>query len=225
MFLPALETLQDDVSTARKESPWESREFVPEDKIAELFTKTRVETISIVRPDNAFETSLKVIAILLCMGEVSALSDNWLSEGLTDDHLPVEYDENNGVFVKKGSGRSKKSFKPFSTRLSICKTFVKKQWEFLAPVFDQAKLKLIKVDESCPLPIVWRDYPKRDDKSSDVHNPYGQGAFGDVYKIKIHHAHLKPCTVGPHRIPFSTNLDHAEEYRMRGKNPSWPSRS
>jgi hypothetical protein len=200
MSLSPLEILQDDVSTEKKGSAW--GRFVPENKIEELFTKARIKSISTILPDNAFNTSLKVIAILLSMGEVKIL-DNWPSEGLTDADLPVEYDEKEKVFVKRISEKLTKKFNPFSMRPSICNTFVEKQWEFLAPVFDEGDLKLTKVDESCPLPVIWPDRTKRDDKSSELQETYDQGAFGDVNKIKIHHAHLKPCVVSSIRALFS----------------------
>jgi len=62
-------------------------------------------------------------------------------------------------------------------------------------VFDERDLKFTRVDESCPLPIIWPDLKNNDDKSSKVQETYDQGAFGDINKIKSHHAHLKPCVV------------------------------
>jgi hypothetical protein len=165
-------------------------------------TKARIKSICTILPDNAFDSSLKVIAILLSMGEVKAL-EGWLGEGLIDDDLPVEFDEKEEVFVKRISEKLKKKFKSFSRRPFICNTFVKKQWEFLAPVFDERDLKLTRVDESCPLPIIWPDSIKREDNSSEPEGTYDQCAFANVKKIKIHHAHLKPCVVSSIRTLFS----------------------
>ena len=205
-----MEALQDEISLATKKSPWDGRDFVPKDEIKRLITKGRIESISAVRPHNAFDISLKVIAILLCIGELKAL-DTWLSEGFTDDCLPVEYDENEKVFVKKISEEEKKTFKPFSERPWICKKFVRQQWDFLAPVFSEGDLKLTKADKSCPLPIIWRDTKrddesrdaKTDDKSPELHKSHDQGTFGVVDKIQIHHAHLEPHPVSSIRSPFS----------------------
>jgi hypothetical protein len=192
-----LEDLKDDVTKARKESHW--GRFVPENKIKDIFKRSRIASISSVQLGKSFSSSLKVIAILLCIDKVKAL-ETWLSDGPTDNDLPLRYDDEKKVF-KTISETSTRTFKPFSPWSNHCTEFCDRQWQFLAPVLDERDLTITMIHEKCPLPIMWPE--KKDGESSGISTAYDQGAFSFVDQVKVHYKHLKPCVVSFNLAPFT----------------------
>ncbi len=167
--------------------------FCPRSQVRTLITPDKLENIADVH-HGAFDTSLSVIAILVCVGEegVQALNGSWLIDGPKDSDLPVRYDDNDGIFATISPGK-KRTFKPFSDDRCEITNFETWQWRFVAPTFRIARkdLEFIKIDYDCPLPFIWRGSRSKD--RSDY-----SGSYGDVDKIKIHRSHLEPQKV---RVP------------------------
>ncbi|KAK4201044.1 kinase-like domain-containing protein, partial [Triangularia verruculosa] len=104
--------------------------------------------------------------------------------GLTDNHLPLRYDQDRNVFVSDariigGVKRDKAEFTPFLSAVTDCARFARDwQHQFCIPVFGNAEYS--ELDARCILPIF-----RLGGRSES-------GSYGVVDQVRIHPAHLKP---------------------------------
>jgi hypothetical protein len=185
----AMESLREEIFEAAEENAWDKKSFVPKTKLKNLITKEKIDQICTINPGTAFDNSIKVIATLGYNLKLDAKAFTTLDKaGLTDKRLPVTFDTATKTFVSTSkesdigneSGGAKREvmiFKPFSSSGADCAAFARDQWLFLSPTFGDAEHS--ELDIHCPLPITYLS-----DES------WG-GSFGEVRKIKMHHAHLK----------------------------------
>lgn len=115
-----MDSLQDEITNALRQSPWERKDFLPNSSFEELITREKIGSVSDIHPDIAFNESRKVIAILLYIERLDAFT-TFHSEGLTDEYLPVHLDKDKRVMVSHHKG---KRFTSFSSS-THCQNFVR----------------------------------------------------------------------------------------------------
>jgi hypothetical protein len=208
--------------TVAVDDTWDSRYFVPLDGIERLVTEQRIEAITGQSVNEAFGLSLKVIAILLEIGQHTKINQ-WLNAGLRDSHLPVEHDREINALVPVDREGNDEAFRPCPDEMWLYSSFIKNQWDFLAPVFKSGNLEITKVGAACPLPImnpaVTSNTETPGSNIDQASEESDQGAFGIVDKVTIHYAHVDPRLVGSSQALVSRS-SHANYSRKRERRHS-----
>jgi hypothetical protein len=176
----------------REQGKLSSQEFIPQDV---LETKITVALVHAAIPSRSplntkpgivhqhiVQQARKVFAILVLIGDAPAIKELW-KQGLRDHHLPLVAVA--GAAPKEPRKLEAKSGERFGVwkekELRLPRDFVHYQWLVLAPVIDNTG-RHIHLDAKCALPFV---------EDEEI----GGGAFGYVYKCKIHQAHQKGLRV------------------------------
>lgn len=168
-----MEALQDEIALAVSENQWGNGLFVPNNIFNDLFTEEVINQIHDIDPEICIDSSAKTIATLLYNNRLGAhFLEPFHAEGFKDLYLPVEYNKTDKVFV---STKQRRYFGLFSS-VADCLSFEYDQWLFCSPSFGNAEHQ--ELDARCPLPIIY----------CSMHPSHSRG---DVYKVKVHHAHLK----------------------------------
>jgi hypothetical protein len=160
----------------------QSQDFLPLSELNEKITKDSVRAqLSYTTlwcrpglPEKVCQYAKKVFAILVLIGEPSAIRD-LIADGLTDEHLPLSRNsgkEKNILLSVKGQRFSSFAAWPHEARV---KAFLEKQWVVQAPVLDMTG-KHIVLDRKCALPF----------RTSDDISGAGSSV---VYKGILHPAH------------------------------------
>jgi ankyrin repeat protein len=165
------------------------QKFLPLDILRMIITKEKVEaelplTIRLFQPSlpaKVAQQAKKVFAILVLIGEPLAIKE-LLSEGITDEHLPL-YRETEAASTDVLTSQDGKSFRSFDAWKMAVKVdeFLTKQWLVLAPVFDTTGRHFI-LNEKCALPFV--------EAEAISHEHYSI-----TYRGVLHRAHQRGVTV------------------------------
>jgi len=131
---------------------------------------------------NVVQKAKKVFAILAIIGEIHAIED-LLSDGITDDHLPLSRKEGSGdEVVLVSAGSDGKEFPSFATWHDIrVGDFLDRQWIVQAPVLDDSG-RQVYLNSQCALPFL---------KVDEV----GSTGSSTVYRSEVHPAHQKGLQV------------------------------
>ena len=129
---------------------------------------------------------------------------HFIQEGIWDDHLPFLENSNTGKLEYCDVYNTKRMLSVGSFEISVWKhwqieLFDKYQWYFLSPVFefDKAEMVHYSLDTRIKVPFI-------ENERGEQTTIYG--GFGEVRKVKIHHAHHIPENVRLNgHIPGSFN--------------------
>lgn len=139
----------------------------------------------------------KVFSILVFIGK-GKLILSCLGEGVTDDHLPINFlkapsQTSQGLMpmtrrnsqglmpMMRNNDQALKPVKAFEGLSSReLDDFSRVQWYFLAPIFriDRYQTKHYQLEDNCVMPYV-----------EDTEHEARSGGFSDVWKVVIHSAH------------------------------------
>ncbi|KAH8892916.1 hypothetical protein GQ53DRAFT_121291 [Thozetella sp. PMI_491] len=176
--------LDDELFDAFQQSAWDNgKKFLPADCFERLFT---ADALAVEFADSQWARieagidDLKMLAaILLYIGELDTLPE-FHETGFRDSYLPMkevkEMTEAGSEQRVLESVRTGKRFGSLGNRARAVHAFLDAQWYFRAPVLCGMDLQTF--DMECCLPFI------------ENGGCFSKGSFGEVYAIKVHHAHL-----------------------------------
>jgi phage FluMu protein gp41 len=185
----ALEDMFYNLEDGLKQGALGNQNFLPLDVLYATITAERLKAAfpssalfgSSSLRKNILQYARKIFAILLFIGEPLAIKE-LLRLNLRDEDLPLAA----GVDTKtrgKLIAADGRVFMPWKTAAKTSE-FLDKQWLVQAPVFGTTGQHFI-LNMKCSMPLIDAD-------------EVGGGAFGYVYKCKLHQAHQKGHKVGIH---------------------------
>jgi hypothetical protein len=179
------EALYSQLHSSLLDSALSLQKFLPLDVLDATITEESVRiylpwNIRLFQPDllvKVTQDAKRVFAILVLLGETLAIKE-LLSEGITDDHLPLSrsVEATNSNILMSEDGKCFRSFAAWENDTKV-EDFLIKQWLVLAPVLD-TRGRLFMLNKKCPLPFV---------EAEEI----GAGPFGIVYRGVLHPAHQK----------------------------------
>ena len=187
----------------------DNQKFLPLDVMNEVITEDIVKNAISGKLGRIFDRKLpskivkdakKTFAILVEIGEPGKMKE-LLSEGLTDDQLPLSTVDNSAE-LKSHTGKRFPSFARWETEQRVT-DFIDKQWIFLAPVLDSSG-RHVELSSKCPLPFLDMD-------------EIGHTNTSTVYKSLLHHAHFAPQSPSPSPAPAPTLTHPPQHVRVATK--------
>lgn len=161
--------------------PLRGKKFLPLDVLDKKITADTVKTQLPMRI-RLFHNGLcgqiaqeakQIFAILVLMEESHSIRELW-QEGLRDKHLPLKKRNGNDDVLVSETGDEFRSFRIWG--YARIKTFLKKQWRFLSPVFKDMGSQIV-LDSKCALPLLQK------------HEKVGHGQASTVYEAWLHPRH------------------------------------
>ncbi|PMD20206.1 hypothetical protein NA56DRAFT_705018 [Hyaloscypha hepaticicola] len=165
------------------ESPLDGQGFLPLNILDELITKESVKAqlswktllFQSGLPNKIVQHAKKVFAILVLMDKALAITE-LLSEGLTDEHLPLGRKGDNSNILVSIRGKTFESFDGWGND-ALVGNFLDKQWLVQAEVLDTTGKHFV-LNPKCPLP-----FPRVEE--------IGGGHLSTVYRAALHPAYLQ----------------------------------
>ena len=208
-----MEPLYDRIDRCLVKSQFDGSDFLPQSSLDELITPESIagELRSVgLDPTHSkfiFNVAKKVFTILVCIDMVAAIH-GLLGEGFTDQHLPVDIDNQMGQGLV--SCRSRKLFMSFAFipwDRARCRQFRNNQWLVQSPVFTM-DFQEVDLDGRCPLPVIYFE--------KNVH----RGHFSVVHKVKLHCSHQRISNAPPVSITQALERSfRAKDIKVPGHEP------
>ncbi|KAK4458715.1 kinase-like domain-containing protein [Cladorrhinum samala] len=184
-------TIEDDlwnIIITNQNNAFSGRGWVSSDKLDELLRERQRDIQRLCGiDDDGLEELNGVIRIVFTLIHFSKLNQTTYRAirdmNMTDDHLPVRYEKSpTHLFLSEARiiedrQRSQETITPFLENRSDCERFANEQFYFWVPSFGKGEYS--DLDGRCNLPIYV------------IQKSVSSGSFGDVSKVKVHHAHLK----------------------------------
>ncbi|KAM7218287.1 hypothetical protein V8F06_006350 [Rhypophila decipiens] len=193
-------------SILRKTKNWHGELYLPQDALVELITLNTVASelgLDTAHPTVQYivDNAQRLFCIMVLLNNFKLWTirdavDKLKEHGLTDNFLPVDYDDNTGEIVSlQGAPRDDVAMKWFSRDVQVPNQnedlhhnwacdFTEKQWGFLAPIFTKHEA-VYPLQDGCPLPFT--DYVETGDAG---------GATSILAQAQVHPEHLKVETAG-----------------------------
>lgn len=206
------EDLADSLARRAEQSVFDRKQFWPCGSIDEIITRETVRERLSFKTRKADQESLesladfiskrskKIFAIMLCSNlsnkQIRLTMAHFEKSGFDDENLPLTGDDVTRL-LKSSTGKGYK--KPWNAILVAA--FCSRQWEFLAPVFDNNQSEMV-LHSNQILPFTWASQRG------------SSGTFGQVHEVTIHPAHLKNVShVRPNSFACMFNqrfIEHAD---------------